>query len=93
MLKNADEHKSLLLEAYMELQKRTKRQIGRYTRFLKIFPQYFAKSPSDFYNDDEIETVKKLLLDLEIKLNIFDQSKTTQCVFWYMLFNFMHNNL
>ena len=44
----------------------------------------------DFYNDDEIETVKKLLLDLEIKLNIFDQSKTTQCVFWYMLFNFMH---
>ena len=29
LLKNADEHKSLLLEAYMELQKRTKRQIGR----------------------------------------------------------------
>ena len=27
--------------------------------------------------------------DLEIKLNIFDQSKTTQCIFWYMLFNFM----
>lgn len=29
------------------------------------------------------------MLDLEIKLNIFDQNKTTQCIFWYMLFNFM----
>ena len=61
-------------------------------KVFKNFSTDFAKSPSDFYNDDEIETVKKLLLDLEIKLNIFDQSKTTQCVFWYMLFNFMHNN-
>ena len=55
----------------------------------EIFPQYFATSPCDFYNDEEIEVVKKLLLDLEIKLNIFDQNKTTQCIFWYMLFNFM----
>jgi hypothetical protein len=61
----------------------------KYTRFLKIFPQYFATSPSDFYNDEEIEVVKKLLLDLGIKLNIFEQNKTTQCVFWYLLFNFM----
>ena len=90
LLKNADEHKRLLLDAYMELaEKNQSSDWKKYTRFLKIFPQYFAKSPSDFYNDDEIETVKKLLLDLEIKLNIFDQNKTTQCVFWYMLFNFM----
>lgn len=61
----------------------------KYTRFLKIFPQYFATSPSDFYNDEEIEVIKKLLLDLKIKLNIFEQNKTTQCVFWYILFNYM----
>lgn len=90
IVKNADEHKRLLLEAYMELaEKNQSSDWKKYTRFLKILPQYFAKSPSDFYNDDEIETVKKLLLDLEIKLNIFDQNKTTQCVFWYMLFNCM----
>ena len=29
----------------------------KYTRFLKIFPQYFATSP-DFYNDEEIEVEK-----------------------------------
>ena len=90
LIKNANEHKKLLLQAYMELAE--KNQSGdwkKYTRFLKIFPQYFATSPCDFYNDEEIEVVKKLLLDLEIKLNIFDQNKTTQCTFWYMLFNFM----
>ena len=90
LLKNADEHKKLLLEAYMELaEKNQSSDWKKYTRFLKIFPQYFASCPNDFYNDSEIETVKKLLLDLEIKLNIFEQNKTTQCVFWYMLFNFM----
>jgi len=74
----------------MELaEKNQSRDWKKYTRFLKIFPQYFATSPCDFYNDEEIEVVKKLLLDLEIKLNIFDQNKTTQCIFWYMLFNFM----
>ena len=56
----------------------------KYTRFLKIFPQYFATSP-DFYNDEEIEGIRKLLLDLEIKLNIFDQRKQHSCIFWYML--------
>jgi hypothetical protein len=90
LLKNADEHKKVLLESYMELaEKNQSEDFKKYTRFLKIFPQYFANSPSDFFNDDEIETVKKLLLDLEIRLNIFDQNKTTQCIFWYMLFNFM----
>ena len=83
LLKNADEHKMALAEKNQSL------EYKKYTRFLKFFPQYFAKSPSDFYNDNEIETRKKSLLDLEIKLNIFDQNKTTQCIFWYMLFNFM----
>ena len=59
LLKNADEHKSLLLEAYMELaEKNQTSDWKKYTRFLKIFPQYFAKSPSDFYNDEEIEVEK-----------------------------------
>ena len=39
----------------------------------------------DFYNDEEIEGIRKLLLDLEIKLNIFDQRKQHSCIFWYML--------
>ena len=90
LIKNTDKHKKLLLQANMELaEKNQSEDWKKYTRFLKIFPQYFATSPCDFYNDEEIEVVKKLLLDLEIKLNIFDQNKTTQCVFWYMLFNFM----
>ena len=43
----------------------------------------------DFYDDPEVETVKKLLLDLEIKLNIFEQKKNVQACFWFVLFNFM----
>ena len=42
-----------------------------------------------FYQGPEIETIKKLLLDLEIKLNIFDHKKNIQACFWFMLFNFM----
>ena len=34
-----------------------------------------------FYEDPEIETIKKLLLDLEIKLNIFDHKKMHRLVF------------
>tara|TARA_B110001452_G_scaffold247502_1_gene233577 strand:- start:6 stop:125 length:120 start_codon:yes stop_codon:yes gene_type:complete len=34
-----------------------------------------------FYEDPEIETIKKLLLDLEIKLNIFNQKKNVQACF------------
>ena len=43
----------------------------------------------NFYEDPEIETIKKLLLDLDIKLNIFDHKKNVQACFWFMLFNFM----
>ena len=90
LIANADQHKKRLLEAYMALaEKNQSEDWKKYTRFLKIFPQYFATSPSDFYNDEEIEVIKKLLLDLKIKLNIFEQNKTTQCVFWYILFNYM----
>ena len=42
-----------------------------HTHFLKVFPQYFATNVQDFCADPEIETVRKLLLDLDIKLNIF----------------------
>tara|TARA_B100000780_G_scaffold35903_1_gene22402 strand:- start:3544 stop:3756 length:213 start_codon:yes stop_codon:yes gene_type:complete len=52
----------------------------KYIRFLKIFPQYFAELPADFYTDKEIQSVKKFLLDLEIKLHTFDQNKITQRV-------------
>ena len=43
----------------------------------------------NFYEDPEIETIKRLLLDLDIKLNIFDHKKNVQTCFWFMLFNFM----
>lgn len=43
----------------------------------------------NFYEDSEIETIKRLLLDLDIKLNIFDHKKNVQACFWFMLFNFM----
>ena len=43
----------------------------------------------DFYEDPKIETIKRLLLDLDIKLNIFDHKKNVQACFWFMLFNFM----
>jgi len=56
---------------------------------LKIFPQYSYSNTDDFYDDPEINQIKKLLLDLEIKMNIFEQNKTVQCCFWFMLFNSM----
>lgn len=61
----------------------------KHSTFLKIFPQYFAMNVQSFYEDTEIETIKKLLLDLEIKLNIFEHKKNVQACFWLMLFNFM----
>lgn len=48
-----------------------------------------AMNVQSFYEDPEIETIKKLLLDLEIKRNIFDHKKNVQACFWFMLFNFM----
>ena len=57
LLKNADEHKSLLLEAYMELQKRTKRQIGRNIQgFKKFFHSILLNPPVIFI------TMKRLKL-------------------------------
>ena len=53
----------------------------KHTRFLKIFPQYFSMNVQSFYADPEIETIKKLLLDLEIKLNIFDHKQNVQACF------------
>ena len=89
-MENAENHKQLLANAYMELaRKNTGENYKKYTRFLKIFPQYFAINVQSFYDDPEIETIKKLLLDLEIKLNIFEQKKNVQACFWFMLFNFM----
>jgi hypothetical protein len=74
----------------MELRKKPIVRVEEYTRFLKIFPQYFAKSPRISITIMKLNG-KKIIVDLEIKLNIFDQNKTTQCIFWYMLFNFMQN--
>ena len=89
-MENAENHKQLLANAYMELAtKNTGENYKKYTRFLKIFPQYFAINVQSFYDDPEIETIKKLLLDLKIKLNIFEQKKNVQACFWFMLFNFM----
>ena len=39
-----------------------------------------------FYADPEIETIEKLLLDLEIKMNIFDYKQNVQACFGFMLF-------
>ena len=47
----------------------------------KLFPQYFAMNVESFYADPEIETIKKLLLDLEIKMNIFDHKQNVQACF------------
>ena len=60
----------------MELAKKNQGEdFKKHTRFLKIFPQYFAINVQSFYEDPEIETIKRLLLDLDIKLNIFDHKK------------------
>jgi len=90
VLKHAEEHQVLLANAYMELAKKNQDEdFKKHTRFLKIFPQYFAINVQSFYEDPEIETIKRLLLDLDIKLNIFDHKKNVQACFWFMLFNFL----
>jgi hypothetical protein len=43
----------------------------------------------DFYDGSEVETIKKVLLGLGIKLKRFEQKKNIQACFWFMLFNFM----
>ena len=90
VIKNAEEHQILLANAYMRLaEKNQGEDFKKHSRFLKIFPQYFAMNIQSFYDDPEIETIKKLLLDLDIKMNIFDHKKNVQACFWFMLFNFM----
>ena len=71
VVENAEGHQLLLANAYMKLaEKNQDKDFKKHTRFLKIFPQYFAMNVETFYADPEIETIKKLLLDLEIKMNI-----------------------
>ena len=90
VVENAEGYQLLLANAYMKLaEKNQDEDFKKHTRFLKIFPQYFAMSVESFYADLEIETIKKLLLDLEIKMNIFDHKQNVQACFWFMLFNFM----
>jgi len=90
LVKNAEENQFLLAKVYMKLAERNRgKNFKKHSRFLKIFPQYFAMNVQSFYEDPEIETLKKLLLDLDIKLNIFDHKKNVQACCWFMLFNFM----
>ena len=52
LMKNTEDHKKLLANAYMELAKKnTGEDYKKYTRFLKIFPQYFAINVQGFYDD------------------------------------------
>lgn len=82
VLKNAEEHQVLLANAYMRLaEKNQDEDFKSHTRFLKIFPQYFAMNVQNFYEDPEIETIKRSLLDLGIKLNIFDHKKKCTSLF------------
>lgn len=90
LIKHADEHQILLANAYMRLaEKNQDKDFKKHSKFLKMFPQYFAMNVQSFYEDAEIEDIKKLLLDLDIKLNIFEHKKNVQACFWFMLFNFM----
>lgn len=66
-------------------QKKINLEIRKNTRDFLKFPPNTLLLTMDFYNDEEIEGIRKLLLDLEIKLNIFDQRKQHSCIFWYML--------
>ena len=53
--------KNLLLNAYMALAKKNQQQnYKKYTRFLKIFPQYFSNNKADFYDDLKLKKLKKI---------------------------------
>lgn len=79
-----------LIQAYLDLaQKNQDPDFKNRSNFLKIFPLFFAENPPDFYEDERIRSLKKELLNINIKLNIFELPKTTQACFWYMFFNFM----
>ena len=51
--------------------------------------KFFQSYTCDFYLDSEIDEIKKVLLDLKIKLNIFELKPTAQACFWFIFFNFM----
>ena len=85
-----DETRRELVNAYLELARKNQSEdFKAHTRFLKIFPQYFTYNTQDFYSDPEVTEIKKLLLSLNIRFNIFELSTLTQACFWFMLFNFM----
>jgi hypothetical protein len=56
---------------------------------LKVFPQYFSEDFQAFYKNEKINKNFTLLLDLALKLNIFEQNMNVQAIFWYRLFNFL----
>jgi hypothetical protein len=89
-LKKKDSSLENLIQAYLDLAKKNQDpDFKKRSNFLKIFPLFFAENPPDFYEDGDIRALKRELLNLNIKLNIFELPKTTQACFWYMFFNFM----
>lgn len=79
-----------MIQSYLELAgKNQNEDFKKRSNFLKVFPLFFAENAPDFYEDREMQAIKKGLLDLNIKLNIFELPKTTQACFWYIFFNFM----
>jgi ribosomal protein S19 len=56
LVKNAEENQFLLAKVYMKLaEKNQGENFKKHSRFLKIFPQYFAMNVQSFYEDPEIE--------------------------------------
>ena len=59
-IEDAENHQLLLANAYMRLaEKNQGEDFKKHSRFLKIFPQYFAMNVQSFYEDTETETIKK----------------------------------
>ena len=57
IVKNAGEHQILLANAYMRLaEKNQDDDFKKHTRFIKMFPQYFAMNVQSFYEDPETES-------------------------------------
>lgn len=89
-LEDQDESLKKLTESYSESAKKNQEvDFKKRPKFLKIFSLFFAVNLPDFYDGPEVNAHKKTLADLDIKLNTFELSKTTQACFWYMFFKFM----
>ena len=54
---------------YLSLSEKNPHNQGN-TKFFKIFPQFFAENIQDFYEDEDVSKIKKILLKIDIKLNI-----------------------